>query len=357
MLTIGRPRVFRRGIFSCLCAFLTFLLVCAGIRELFPREVQGVSPKLRSFAEQKDQIDIVFLGSSRVFHGIAPDIFDQVARAHGYHWRSFNAGLDSLGTGEGFAIVRRLLALHPHKLRYLFLELGGGIEAGTPTRDDGVTERNIYWRDWDSLILAFRVFLAGLTMSDSDLPGAPYSLHRLMTYGPFFSADVRLWAQNQTNFGRGFKLVKKSWAEFRSQPSETDWPPPPKWDGFFGMSRPMKGDTLAGYRKDFAIVRDGKRKRSPDPVMLREVDRLRRFLESKKIRLVLVVPPSLLGGRGGGINAPAGPLLLSYDDYERYPEFYKEDNRMDPEHLNAHGAELFSRQLAADFLSEATAHH
>ena len=62
------------------------------------------------------------------------------------------------------------------------------------------------------------------------------------------------------------------------------------------------------------------------------------------------VPPSVVGNPCDEINAPPGSLLMVYDNLERYPQFYAEENRVDRWHLNARGADLFSRQLARDFL-------
>ena len=60
-----------------------------------------------------------------------------------------------MNPAEGFALVRRLLALHPPRLKYIFFEFQSDPGAGTPIRDDLVRERDVYWRDWDSVRLDF----------------------------------------------------------------------------------------------------------------------------------------------------------------------------------------------------------
>ena len=85
-------------------------------------------------------------------------------------------------------------------------------------------------------------------------------------------------------------------------------------------------------------------------MMRGELKRFAQEMAAKKIEVVFVVPPSLKGGRGSGINVPSGSRLFAYDDFIRYPQFYEEENRLDVEHLNGRGAELFSRILAQDFV-------
>ena len=69
-------RLVARSALSWLCAFLAFALVCAGVSRFFPQKVSGISLKEKRFREQRNRIDILFVGSSRVFHGISPQVFD-----------------------------------------------------------------------------------------------------------------------------------------------------------------------------------------------------------------------------------------------------------------------------------------
>jgi hypothetical protein len=266
----------------------------------------------------------------------------------GHPWQSFNAGFDGLNTAEGFAILRGFLRHHPHKLRYLFFELTPPIWAGTPTRDDWVTERQVYWRDWESLTSAFRTFALGITLPDPNLPGTRFSLRRWSFFGPLLSADFRLWARNETNLGRGFELSRGQ-AIWMSPPEDDRVPK--NWDGFFPMSKPMEGKTLADYRTGLIKMREQPKTAVPDEIMRRELAEFCRGLAKKKIEVVFLVAPSLWYGRGVRVDAPPGHIVLSYDDYTRYPEFYEEQNRLDVEHLNARGADLFSRTLATDFIA------
>ena len=338
-----------------LIAALVFALVCAGFGKFFPRPVNWISLKVHRFTEKKDDVDIVFVGSSRTYHGIAPKVFDQTLRASGHRWRSFNTAMDGMTTAEGFAMVRRLLALHPRKLKYVFFEAQFAITAGTPAGDQKVTERDVYWRDWESLLSGFRMFDMGLALPSGTLAGAPYSFQRWNDFGPFLAANVRLWIRNVTNVGIAMEILRGSIDALPPRPplSRQEFNEaslPSNWDGYYAMSNPMSAATLTTYRKAFTSMQDRPARPRPSPMMRSELERFVQEMTAKNIEVVFVVPPSAKGGRGSGINVPSGSRLLAYDDFTRYPQFYEEENRLDTEHLNARGAEIFTRALAQEFI-------
>ncbi len=350
-------KFFSRRLFSWICALIVFALVCAELGRLFPREVSGISLKVRRFTERKKKVDILFVGSSRIYHGISPQVFDQTLRVTGRRWHSFNMGMDGMTTAEGFALMRRLLALHVHKPKYIFFEVQSGIGAGTPIKDDQVKERDVYWRDWDSLLAGFRKLNAGLRWSGGTLSGQPYSLQRWKYFGPLCAADLRLWIRNAINFGVGDKVIARYetflpvWGKAAAaKPSAIDGSNlPPSWDGYFAMSKPMAGETLAGYRADLEKARDHPIERAPDLIMRAELRRFQEAMVRRKIQVVFVAPPALLGSRGAELNAPLQAPLFDYNNLVRYPQFFAEENRLDSEHLNGPGAKLFSATLARDF--------
>ena len=341
-------RLVARSALSWLCAFLAFALVCAGVSRFFPQKVSGISLKEERFREQRKRIDILFVGSSRVFHGISPQVFDRTLHAAGRPWHSYNAGVDGMNPAEEFALVRRILAMHPPRLKYIFFEFQSDPGAGTPIRDDLVRERDVYWRDWDSVLAGFRKFALGLSSPLASSYGDPLSLGRLMYFGPLLSADFRLWVRNVTHFGDGFSIIRRAFGSRADEASEVDMPR--SWNGFFPMSQAMTGKILWEYRKSFQDLKANPVKRLPDPTMRSQLNRFARLMAARHIQVVLLLPPAVIGNPGDEINAPPGSMLLAYDNLDRYPQFYAEENRLDREHLNARGADLFSQELAEDFL-------
>ncbi len=287
-----------KSLFSWISAILVFVLVCAALGRLFPREVSGISLKVRRFAEKKENVNIIFVGSSRIYHGISPKVFDQTLRATGRRSHSFNMGMDGMNTAEGFALVRRLLTLQPRKLNYVFFEVQTGVGAGTPIGDNQVKERDVYWRDWGSLLAGVRKFGAGLSWAGGTLSGQPYSLPRWEYFGPLLVADVRLWVRNATNFGAGTEILARLGETFpslgrifgREKTSDDGLDLPPSWDGYFAMSNPMTGDNLTSYRKSFADAQNDPLKRPQDLIMRSELHHFAEAMARKKIQVVFVVP-------------------------------------------------------------------
>jgi hypothetical protein len=248
-----------------------------------------------------------------------------------------------------------VLTLHPRKLKYIFFETQSAITAGTPTGDQKVTERDVYWRDWESLLSGFRMFNMGLTLPSGTLAGTPYSFRRWNQFGPLLFANVRLWIQNVTNVGVGMEILRGPIDALPPQPppspqESAEASLPSNWDGYYAMSNPMSMETLTTYRKAFASMQDRPVKPRPSPMMRSELERFVQEMTAKKLEVVFVMPPSAKGGRGSGINVPSGSRLLVYDDFIHYPQFYEEENRLDTEHLNARGAEIFTRVLAQEFV-------
>ena len=332
----------------CFCALLGFVPVCVVLGWVFPREVAGISAKVRNFRAQRQKIDSVFVGSSRVFHGISPKVFDRTLREHGRNWRSFNAGMDGMNPSEELALVRRLLAFHPRKLKYIFFEFQSDPGAGTPIRNDEVRERDVYWRDLPSLVAGFRKFVVGLSSPLPSTLGDRFSLGRLTYFGHLLSADTRLWFRNFAHVGEGFEILDR----IAKQTALTTSDPVAGYkDGFFPMDTPMPADVLTKYRASFADMDKYRREHLPEPVIQDQLKRFAKEMAKRHITVVFILPPAVIGNLGDEINAPSGSLLLAYDDAHRYPDLYAEENRLDRQHLNGRGAKLFSRRLALDFLN------
>ena len=310
---------------------------------------------MHRFTEKKDDVDIIFIGSSRSYHGIAPKVFDQTLLASGYEWRSFNMAMDGMTTAESFAMVRRLLALHPRKLKFIFFETQSVITAGTPTGDRKVTERDVYWRDWESLLSGFRMFDMGLALPSGVVAGTPYSFRRWNDFGTLLFANVHLWIRNVTNVGIAMEILRGAIDTLPPRP-----PPIPTriqrsqfavelgWllchvESNVGS---YPNDLPQGFREHAGST--GSTSTQPNDAQRTGALRARNDCEkiSKWFSWSLLLPK---GVEDAGINVPSGSRLLSYDDFARYPQFYEEENRLDTEHLNARGAEIFTRVLAQEF--------
>ena len=180
-----------------------------------------------------------------------------------------------MNPAEGFALVRRLLALHPPRLKYIFFEFQSDPGAGTPIRDDLVRERDVYWRDWDSVLAGLRKFALGVSSPLTSSLGDKFSLGRLTYFGPLLSADLPpLGAQCDPFRGADFRSSSGLWWASGQEPVISKMPR--QWDGYFPMGKPMTGKILSDYRKSFQDLRDHPVKRLPDLVMRSQLSRFAR---------------------------------------------------------------------------------
>lgn len=245
-----------------------------------PPQLAEDSPRWQWFLGHRDSYDLVFIGSSRIYHGISPKLFSEVA---GRPWRGFNLGVDRMRTSACLEVARRVIALHPAKLKYLFFELqAAGGSAAAPN---------------ESEVSAV----------------APPAVSELMPVA----------------FGGGRGLG-------------------PDGDGFNPLEKKMKPQFRPTYEQRLEEAR-ARGPKPVDPAMRDELSRFAKEAAEKNIRVVFVVAPSLRNARGSGVDAPPGSLLFSFDDLRRYAPLYDEANRPDAEHLNARGAEIFTRDLAQQF--------
>ncbi len=275
--------------------WIFFALVVSGAGRLSAQTMNADSPRWQFFETHQDSFDIVFVGSSRIYHGISPRLFDQITAAAGHRWRSFNLGVDKMKPAACFALARRVVALQPRRLKYVFFELQARTGPGAPQQDEGVTKRS----------------------EES-----------------FLSCGLI-----QAAFGSGRGLG-------------------PDGDGFYPLEKEMTSQVRPIYEERLRTAKEHSDKRPLDPVMRNELSDLARELAAKNIPVIFVVAPSLRAAHGSGVDAPPGSPLFSFDDLVRYASLYDEANRMDAEHLNVRGAEIFSRTLAQEFVARAgsTAH-
>lgn len=274
--------------FRCSQLLFALALGAAAVGPLAAQQLSPDSPRWLWFEQHKDNFDIVFIGSSRFYHGISPRLFDRVAAEAGHHWRSFNLGVDKMRPATSLALARRVLDLQPRKLKYLFFELQTRTGRGAPKPND---ERD---------------------------PANP-------------QPDKTLgWLQ----------------AAMGGSPNRIG----PDGDGFNPLNKTMTEQMRPIYQQRLQAAREHPAPRRMDPEMRSELSALVRELAARNITAVFVVAPSLRSARGSGVDAPPGSLLFSFDDLDRYAALYDEANRPDAEHLNPRGAEIFTRTLAQQFV-------
>lgn len=329
---------FLHRLLLCLCTAAGFAGMAALLHRLAPLHVPEVTPKLDYLKAHLGDFDTVFIGSSRIYHGVSPRIFDATMSTSGSATHSFNLAINGMMPPESLQMARTLIALHPPNLRRLFLEVSS-------TRDvpelKTLTVRDIYWQDIEALKYGIR--------------RAPLDYRKLQGKYKWPKAwdDVTisalLFARNQFNIGR---LIPTP--DFATVPQERmgDSTLGPDRDGFLPELHPLTPPQRAKLEKGIQDVLNGTAKSRPrDPLNTAGYISIRNLLEKHGIQLVLITAPVTTRDFNAKQDAPAGEKVLAFDDPARFPELFTPEHRFDYDHLNGDGALIFSKELAAAYLA------
>ncbi len=133
-----------RRLFLCAIAMGGFATMAALLHRVAPLRVPEVTPKLDYLKAHLGEYDTVFIGSSRIYHGVSPRAFDAVMAAAGRPARAFNLAIDGMMPPESLHMARTLLAMRPPRLSRLFIEVSSSREIPELST---LTVRDVYWQD------------------------------------------------------------------------------------------------------------------------------------------------------------------------------------------------------------------
>src|SRR5437016_2606538 len=116
----------RRWLYALGC-FALFALGLFGAGALVATRIpfspeKGVREKIDWLAEHEDRYDTFFLGTSRTFGGIRPDLFDQAMAAAGTPTHSFNLGINGMRPPEDSYVLEQVLARRHRPLKLVVVE-------------------------------------------------------------------------------------------------------------------------------------------------------------------------------------------------------------------------------------------
>lgn len=99
---------------------------CVLLLELTPRpHIPVVTDKLDQWQTVRSETTILFVGSSRIYRHLSPEIFDRSMGVLGHDAESFNLGVPAVKTPEMLRILREALEEPTPALRWVVLELDG----------------------------------------------------------------------------------------------------------------------------------------------------------------------------------------------------------------------------------------
>ncbi len=314
-------------------------------------DARALADKLRYFEEDRHSYDAAFFGTSRMLAGPIPKHFDAEMAAQGLPVRSFNFAMNSMRGHETEALIRRILAMKPQRLRWAIIELGHWTGSIPPALE--LRPRTILWHDLPSTLAAMRsVFLYS---------GQPAVKKVDLAVSHFLHL-----AANAAAVGRGPQALRSL---TRSRGEQR---PIPSWlvedQGYLqpGWGRNALLDHIETYERHVQRLRKQRlrkasKKRPPSVDLtkynVRALEDQMTGLRQAGVEPVYVLLPELVANHPLHALKDQGVVrnLLAFDDPGAYPELYLVKHRWDPLHLNTAGAEIFTTLLAERFAALAGA--
>lgn len=326
---------------------------CWAIREALPfPDVPLVRAKIEHLARHHDDYDTLFIGSSRLYYQIIPAIFDRLNAERGMPTRTFNAGIAGMRPPEDAYYLDTIFRHPPKNLRWVFIELAGLRTA--VDRDKIGTVRAVYWHDLPRLVVLFK---RALYLKPEKGKRKWKKIFRDLgeSLGEF-SDHVALFVRNEINLGRGSILTNRLsyYAVAPATPAYgvmgkdlAGWIPTGRPEEIAGQQL-VDFDAALADRKVKPAVRD-----YGDPVSQRALETMIAKIEKLGAQPVLVVPPTTNKRNFfPRKEREKKTLVLDFCDIQKFPELYEHRYRLDTDHLNTEGAEVFTRLFVKTWAEE-----
>jgi hypothetical protein len=329
---------------------------------LFSRWIQRPEPayladstmasKLDQLRRSAADVDLLFIGSSRVYRGVIPQRFDELAAERGVATRSYNLGVPNLLGAEIEYVLDSLRPALDRQLRWLVIDVGG--LKSKLSHDDHDISRVVNWHDRERLGRVFQI----MRHEDAGrLDQLQYGARHLLSA-----------AHRYARVGQG----ANRWSVLGGPPTagELDHHLGARRDGYVALEdyRPdsERGERVALRRELFlAEVQDYRddvarlaADRAGEPAPLRPHERailaaLVEYARDLGAEPIFVVAPRTGDDQRyleSALREGVIPVLFDYADPERFPELYAVERRYDSGHLSRVGAELWTAQLVDDLL-------
>ncbi|MEL6939289.1 MAG: hypothetical protein AAFO84_08870 [Cyanobacteria bacterium J06598_1] len=352
--TYGRNRKRRTGLIAkyakqSLTTLIAFAVAAGLLGQIIPSppipsNIVFVGPKNDYYQAHKDDYNVLFFGSSRIYNQVIPEVFDATAnQSAGLEAiNSYNFGVPAMRAIDSAVLLEDVLADPPENLRWVFFE--SILDKGYEPIPNARTYRAMYWHDWENTKFAADYIFT----SDESLPKKV----------ALFGSHLLPFLYNHMNVGRLFNQVlphefsaeeRIVAAEFTAQ------------EGFYALreeSDPKRQAFLAdqvGYQaavSELGIQRDPTTEDaylSANKKML--LARITQTIRAAGAEPIFVEPPSLHPENDFQAAKALGTIdtLLSYKKPSEFPQLYAPTQRHDADHLNETGAREFTQLLAQDF--------
>lgn len=326
----------RRGVVCVLLFSATLLGAGAAWRSLAPfPPIPQVRDKLENFTAAQP-CEVAFFGSSRIYSGLIPELFDATMQSHGVQVRSYNLGVDGMSFPESGYFCERALARAGGRLRWVFIE-AASVRVAIPANVRG-TPRLAYWHDWQRTADIWRVLTEGGWEKEDEGRDA----------GRLMREHLGLFASWLGNAGDGAALLRERVL------------PPERSTGRDRVPRKTRG-----YSRTQAQIGASEAQKlrahleNPNRLLRRTPNRaageiLRGFAQRVAragATVIFVVSPNPRASPAvfDDTDPRPAPPVFAFDEPQRYPELYRLEHRADAVHLNDAGARLFTAAVAERF--------
>ena len=305
-----------------------------------------VTPKITWLADHGDEFDTLFLGSSRTYRQIIPELFDRGMAAVGQSTRSFNLGIDGMRPPEDTYVLEQILGHRKTPVRWVLVECNA--LRLSMREEDQETLRAVYWHDWKRLVTLFRrAFLA-----DEKKRNWRDRVGEVLEVWPDFFEHAEYWAQRATHLGEGHDWLEKLMRNRASSPMPL-FDLGPRRDGYRASESPEQMDPVkhAAYEQELAAMHaNPPRVTYGDRVSQAELQEKKRLIEAAGGKMVLLIPPFAGSRFFHPQPGPSAPIVLDFSSPTKYPQLFAPEHHSDSGHVNRAGSELYTREIVRALL-------
>lgn len=336
------------GLLCCILSLVGFALTCVTLGQFRPSatecSVPTYSAKCRKIQQEGEPIDIVVVGTSRMFNGVIPDEVEAELERQGARARVWNLSLHNLASFEQKRILRDVfvdLGLAP---RLVIIEpcsrLGVGLANVTSTR-------RTYFFDSEGASNAWKFTLA----SNRSVVRKTYNLACLIPNSAVGLMNYGLFAETAFPDKAAVKSRRSEEASFlRTRGFESS---AAEVDGVVKIAADLTGQAEAAQMQEHV-----ERHRS-ELLPQGQADAIRdayEWVTSQGSKCAFVVMPKFAipdsyyrrteFQLSRTLEANSKLVSIDYLSRKQHPELYEPSLWHDYNHLSDSGAKLFSRKLA-----------
>ncbi len=310
----------------------------------FP-EINVITSKLENFPKNKDKYNTVFIGSSKIYRHIVPTEFDKLMEKRGKNIKSYNFGIHGMSPLESYFFIKKILAMKPKNLEYVFIELEIiRLNANENLR----TNRAIYWHSLEHTFWVYDLILD----SQASLR-EKYDLLKIHTVPLIY---------NLGNIGKIDGLIQRINNNPGNQDKRNMVMQNPDIDGYLPLHREIDvifqqrhQDFLDNldtyYEKVNLLTQPSDTVVTLNPTLLQVTKDIVQTVKDSDVTPIFIIAPLLEKRENLIALSTKGyvPTLFSFNNPIEYPRLYDPKLRFDMVHLNEKGAREFTQLLAEKF--------